>query len=343
MSVFRRGNNWCIGYSLNGRWVRKMIGPSKKLAELTEKEIKLKIAKGKFLGIDEPKKMLFNDLCREYLQFSKANKTQKSYIRDQTSIKSFLKTFRCKLISGISAHDVERYMNKRKEKVTSASVNRELSCIKHMFNKAVQWRYLSENPLRSVKKFKEAPGRVRYLNENEANKLLQCCSEHIKPIVIMALNTGMRRGEILNLKWSDIDMDSRTITLRRTKNNEIRMIPINKELHNVLVSLGQQTDGNYVFPNSDGKPYGDIKTGFKGALRRAGIKNFRFHDLRHTFASRLVMAGVDIRTVQELMGHKDIRMTMRYSHLSDRNLREAVDKLNFSGNNGSEDRTNTAH
>ena len=93
MSVFKRGNKWCIGYSLNGRWVRKMIGSSKKLAELTEKEIKLKIAKGKFLGIIEPKKILFDVLCKVYLQFSKANKTRKSYNRDQTSIKSLLLTF----------------------------------------------------------------------------------------------------------------------------------------------------------------------------------------------------------------------------------------------------------
>lgn len=342
MSVSKRGGKWCIGYSHNGRWVRKTIGTSKKLAVLVEKKIKLDIAKGEYLGMVESKKMLFEELCEEYLQFSKANKTTQSHRRDQTSIKNLLSVSKGKLIARVSARDVEHYMNKRRDKVTPATVNRELSCIKHMFNKAVQWGYLANSPLRTVKKYKEPPGRVRYLSESESVKLLQHCADHLKPIVVMALNTGMRKGEILNLEWADIDMHNRTITLRKTKNNELRILPINNMLYRTLRLMGQQPGNQYVFSNCDGKPYRDIKVGFKAALRRAGIKDFRFHDLRHTFASRLVMAGVDIRTVQVLLGHKDIKMTMRYSHLSDKNLRKAVDKLGFSDYSGSADRTNTA-
>jgi integrase len=309
---------------------------------LTEKKIRLDIAKGEYLGIIESKKLLFEELCEEYLQFSKANKTPQSHRRDQTSIKNLLSVFKGRLIAKISAYDVEYYMNKRRDKVTPATVNRELSCIKHMFNKAVQWGYLVTNPLRMVNKYKEPPGRVRYLSELEIRRLLQHCTEHIKPIIIMALHTGMRKGEILSLKWSDIDMHNRTITIRKTKNNEVRILPINNALYRILKVMWQQLDNQYVFSNTEGKPYSDIKVGFRAALRRAGIKDFRFHDLRHTFASRLVMAGVDIRTVQVLLGHKDIRVTMRYSHLSDQNLRRAVDKIGFSEYSGSEDRTNTA-
>ncbi|MGB3479915.1 MAG: tyrosine-type recombinase/integrase [bacterium] len=342
MSVFRRDNKWCIGYSLNGRWVRKTIGTSKKLAVLAEKKINLDIAKGEYLGIIEAKKLLFEELCEEYLQFSKANKTTQSHRRDQTSIKNMLSAFKGKLITRISAHALEQYMNKRREKVTPATVNRELSCIKHMFNKAVQWGYLANSPLRTVKKYKEPPGRVRYLSENESVKLLRQCADHLKPIVMMALNTGMRKGEILNLEWADIDMHNRTITLRKTKNNELRILPVNNILYRTLRLMGQQFGNQYVFSNGDCKPYRDIKVGFMAALRRAGIRDFRFHDLRHTFASRLVMAGVDIRTVQVLLGHKDIKVTMRYSHLSDQNLRKAVDKLSSSEYSSSADRTNTA-
>jgi integrase len=342
MSVFKRGNQWCIGYSRNGKWMRKAIGTSKKLAMLAEKKIRLDIAKGEYLGIVESKKLLFEELCEEYLQFSRANKTAQSYRRDQTGIKNLLSVFRGKLIMKISAYNLEHYMNTRRDKVTPATVNRELSCIKHMLSKAVQWGYLVTNPLRTVNKYKEPPGRVRYLSDDEIRRLLPHCADHIRPIIVMALHTGMRKGEILNLKWADIDMRNRTITIRKTKNNELRILPINEVLYRTLEVMGQQLDNQYVFSNTDGKPYRDIKVGFRAALRRTGIRDFRFHDLRHTFASHLVMAGVDIRTVQVLLGHKDIRITMRYSHLSDQNLRKAVDKLVSSEYSGSEDRTYTA-
>ena len=327
MRIYRRKGVWYIDYSFNGRRVRKKVGTSKKMAELALKEIELRIAKSEFLGIIEPKRMVVDNLCDEYLKFSKSSKTAKSHTRDITSIKNLLGEFSGKLISDITSHALESYMNKRKGIVTPATVNREISCMKHMFTKAVQWGYLSDNPIMSVKRFKEPPARVRYLADGEIDKLLSCCNEHLKSIVITALNTGMRKGEILNLQWSDVDMKNRIITLRKTKNNETRTIPINDWLLDELKSTGQQINDQYVFCHENGKPYDDIKTGFKGAVRRAGIKNFRFHDLRHTFASRLVMAGVDIRTVQELMGHKDTKMTMKYSHLSDAHLREAVKRL----------------
>ena len=343
MSVFKRGGKWCIGYSLNGRWVRKTIGASKKLAELTEKDVKLKIAKGHLLGIIERKRILFQDLCIEYLQYSKANKTSQSHRRDKVSIKNLLVPFGDRVIHQITARDLEHYKNRRKDTVTPATVNRELSCIKHMFNKAVEWGYLADNQLRSVLKFKEPPGRMRYLQNEEISRLLDYCADHLKPIVIMALNTGMRKGEILNLTWGDVNIKNRMITIKNSKNNSSRIIPVNDATYKILVSLGQQLVGQYVFSHPDGKPYRDIKDGFMAAVNRAKLSDVRFHDLRHTFASHLVMNGVPILEVQKLLGHKTLAMTMRYSHLSNKNLRDAVDKLDFSGYNGSEDRTNTAH
>ncbi|MBE0433086.1 site-specific integrase [candidate division WOR-3 bacterium] len=343
MSVFKRGGKWCIGYSLNDRWVRKTIGTSKKLAELAEKEIKLKIAKGELLGIIERKRILFQDLCTEYLQYSRANKTIQSHRRDRVSIRNLLVPFGDRFIHQITARDLEHYKNRRKDKVTPATVNRELSCIKHMFNKAVEWGHLPDNQLRPVMKFKEPPGRMRYLQNEEISRLLNYCADHLKPIVIMALNTGMRKGEILNLTWGDVNLKNRMITITNSKNNSSRIIPINDATYGILVSLGQQIVEQYVFSHPDGKPYRDIKDGFTAAVNRAKLSDVRFHDLRHTFASHLVMNGVPILEVQKLLGHKTLAMTMRYSHLSNKNLRDAVDKLDFSGYNGSEDRTNTAH
>jgi integrase len=212
-----------------------------------------------------------------------------------------------------------------------------------MFRKAIDWDYLKSNPLQCVRRFKEPPGRVRYLTNDEIEKLLKCCAKHLKPIVMVALNTGMRKGEILNLKWSDIDMVNRMIKIAVSKNNELRYVPINDTLYSLLIDLqnGKKKDGK-VFVWKNGKPILRINNGFYNAMKRASIKDFRFHDLRHTFASHLAMNGVDIRVIQQLLGHKTISMTMRYSHLSNKNLRQAVDKLDEVGYNGTKDRTFTA-
>jgi len=327
MRIYQRKSVWYIDYSLNGRRVRKKVGRSKKMAELALKETELRIAKGEFLGVAEPKKLVFDKLCDEYLQFSKANKRPASHRRDTISVMHLCVTFHERFIASISTSDLEQYKNLRRKEVSPATVNRELSCIKHMFNKAIQWGYLTKNPFVNVRKFKEPPGRLRYLTDVEIQILLNCCNGHTKDTVRMALNTGMRKGEILNLKWADVDMHNRVITVRESKNNETRNIPINDTLYTMLKEISTHKRGYYVFANDNGKPYGDIRTGFRKALKRAGIADFRFHDLRHTFASKLVMNGVDIRTVQTLMGHKDISMTMRYSHLSSAHLKEAVKKL----------------
>ena len=142
--------------------------------------------------------------------------------------------------------------------------------------------------------------------------------------MVTALHTGMRKSEILNLKWVDVDFDQKLITIGDTKNGEIRYIPMNETLTEALESVKKYAYSPYVFCNDNGNRYGDIKKGFSAALKRAGITTFRFHDLRHTFASYLVMSGVDIRTVQELMGHKSIEMTCRYAHLSPDHKQSAV-------------------
>jgi len=306
--------------------VRKRVGTSKKMAELALKEIELKMIKGEFLGITEPKAVVFDKLCEEYLNFSRANKAKSSYIRDRLSLKILQRHFSGRLITEIKPWDLEQYKNMRINEVSPCSVNRELACIKHMFNKAVEWNYLRDNPIRCIKLLKEPPGRLRYLTEEEEARLLESSSEDTRKIVMFALNTGMRRSEIFNLKWSDIDFANRRILVTKSKNNEQRIIPMNETVFEILNELRKKANSIFVFPGKNGQ-LKTVKTGFTKAVKRAGIKDFRFHDLRHTFASRLVMAGVDIRTVQQLMGHKDIRMTMRYSHLSDMHLKEAVRKL----------------
>ncbi len=324
---------WYIDYrSPNGKRVRKKVGTSKKMAELALKEIELRMVKRKYLGIDEPKPILFDKLAQQYLDYSKTNKGKRTHISDMCLLRILLRRFTGKMISDITVLDVEKYKNQRIKEVSGSTVNREISCLKHMFNKAVDWNYLPQNSLRSIKRFKEPPGRLRYLNDEEIERLMDCCAEHLRPIVVMALNTGMRKGEIFNLKWQNIDLKNRIITVNETKNNEIRTIPINDTLYKEISSMNRELGNQYVFSNGNGKPYTDIKRSFKTALRLADIEDFRFHDLRHTFASRLMMVGENLKTVQELLGHKDIKMTMRYSHLSAAYKQDAVRKLDVGTN-----------
>jgi len=328
MGVYRKGKYWYIDYYFRGRRKRRKIGPSKKLAEQVLKDVQVKLAKGEYLGVYEQKKIPFEEYAQKYLEFCKANKASSTYIRrDRWSVAHLTNFFTGKYLFEINARMADEYKAKRLEKVAPATVNREVACLKHMYTKAIEWDYATANPVKSVKLLKEPPGRLRYLNPDEARKLIEACQGYLRSIIITALNTGMRKGEILSLRWADVDLENRKITVKKPKNNEIRVIPINQTLYQELAKLSEQPNGAYVFSNEDGETFGDIKKGFLTALKRAGIEDFRFHDLRHTFGSHLVMQRIDLKTVQQVMGHKEITTTMRYSHLSPEYVQEAIGRL----------------
>ena len=200
-----------------------------------------------------------------------------------------------------------------------------------MFTKAVDWEMTNEEVLKKVRKVKQLPEnnrRLRFLSSEECQSLIDACDFHLKPMVITALNSGMRRSEIFNLRWDQIDLKHGFILLGITKNGERREIPINLTLRETFEALTRHIKSTYVFWHGDeGKPYSDIKDSFNSAVKRAGIKDFKFHDLRHTFASHLVMAGVDLTTVKELLGHKTLTMTLRYAHLAPSHKVNAVEML----------------
>ncbi|MHB8232054.1 MAG: site-specific integrase [bacterium] len=166
------------------------------------------------------------------------------------------------------------------------------------------------------------------MSEEEADTLISNCEPYLRPIVVTALNTGMRKGEILSLTWDRVDLKNRIILLDKTKNGERREIPVNDTLYRALSGLTRRLDIKLVFPNPETlKQYYDLKGTFGRALAKSHITDFRFHDLRHTFASRLVMKGIDLTTVKELLGHKDVKMTLRYAHLAPAHIRKAVEIL----------------
>ena len=221
--------------------------------------------------------------------------------------------------------EAETHLKGLQTPVRSATVNRELSLLKHMFSKAIEWGKCKENPAKKVKKLKGEVKRVRFLMPDEIQKLISNCPEYLKPIVTVAVHTGMRKGELLGLKWNQVDFEQGIITLHDTKNSERRDTPMNETVKTTL--NGRERQGEYVFCNRQGEALVRVQGSFKTALKKSGIEDFHFHDLRHTFASNLVMAGEDLNTVRELLGHKDLTMTLRYAHLSPNHKTRAVNVL----------------
>ncbi|MBL7132382.1 MAG: tyrosine-type recombinase/integrase [Candidatus Omnitrophica bacterium] len=328
MGVLRRGKTYYIDYYANGRRIRESIGPDRRFAETILKKREVEIAEGRFLDIRKNEKIRFEDFAAEYLELhSKVN--NKSWKKsDWTNINMLNIHFGGRYLYSITTKDVERFKAERIKEVSPARVNRNLACLKSIFNKAIQWDKVEKNPVKGIKMLPEDNKRDRHLEKEEIARLLSNCSGYIKAIVIVALNTGMRKGEILGLKWQYIDFRLGIIYLLDTKNKEKREVPMNDMTKQALLKTRRNPNSPYVFCSENGKKFRDVRKSFFTAMKKSGILNFRFHDLRHTFASHLVMSGIDLNTVRELLGHKSLKMTLRYAHLSAHHKKQAVDVLN---------------
>jgi integrase len=333
MSIYRRGDNWYVDFTFKGERVRESIGPSRKDAEKVIAKKKTEIVENKYLDVrKEPAPVKFHDFAKEYLEWGKSNKKASTCNRDHYTMRLLDAEFEGKNIQDITAWMIEKYKSKRKQTCKPASVNRELALLKHVFSMAVKWGRMKENPARDVRGLKGATKRVRFLMPDEVQKLLSCCDGIMKgvlrPMVTLAVHTGMRKGEILSLRWGQIDFEQGIITLHDTKNGERRDIPMDETAKTTL--RGLERKGELVFPSRNGTriDYTQIHLTFREALKKAGITDFKFHDLRHTFASNLIMQeGVELNDVRELLGHKNIAMTMRYAHLSPKHKSRVVNVL----------------
>ena len=328
MGIYRKGDDWHIDYRVNGKRKREKIGPNKKLAESVFSKRKVEIAENRYLDIRKNHRVMFGDFADTFLELhSKLNKKPRVARRDFFLVRSLGSHFSGKYLYEISPQSIERYKAARIKEVAPATVNRELACLKSMFNKAIEWGKAYDNPVRKVKLFRENNKRIRYLEKEEIRKFLDNCPPHLKPIATVAVFTGMRKSEILNLQWKNISFEQGIIYLLDTKNNERREVLMNETVKKALIAVPRHPASPYVFCHKSGKPYTNVRKSFGATLKKCGIIDFRFHDLRHTFASQLVMMGIDLKTVQELMGHKSIEMTLRYSHLSPDHKKKAVDIL----------------
>lgn len=214
-----------------------------------------------------------------------------------------------------------------------ATANRFMAALGKAFSDAVrEWHWLNDNPMRRVTKEREAPGRVRYLSDEEREALLRACGESKLPelrlIVLLALTTGMRRGELLGLRWPDMDLERRLIVLEKTKNRERRSVPAVSEVAALLRehSKVRRLNTDLVFAAANGKPL-SIDKAWYAALEAAKVEDFRFHDLRHSCASYLAMSGATTPEIAAVLGHKTLAMVKRYAHLSDQHVGTVVERM----------------
>ena len=270
-----------------------------------------------------------------------------------------------KPLQSVSAWDVERFKSKRlKDGIKPATVARDLDRLRAMCNAAIKLGLLSSNPVTSVKRPKVDNRRVRYLTPHEEKRLRKALldrererrrhrgtantrlrqrhaeprrlwsasefTDHLMPLVLVAINTGLRRGELLGLTWECVDLQRRQLTVaaHTAKSGKVRYVPLNAEALDVLIRWKRQGSGSGpVFPSADGERLTHTNRSWAGLMESAQLSDFRFHDLRHHFASRLVMTGADLYTVSQLLGHADVTMTARYAHLSPEHRLAAVEKL----------------
>lgn len=336
MGLVKRGDTWWMSFMYEGRQIRRTTGTSdKRLAEAILGKIRVQMVEGKYFDKPREDAKTFFELMDRYLAEHASRRAHyRRYVNMVDNLKAF---FGNPKLHHVTPKTIVAFKNKRYEDgVKPGTINRELATLKKAFNLACrEWEWAKDNPVCRVSMEREQNTRDRWLSEEEETRLLAVAAPWVKELVIFAANTGMRRGEILTLTWSGVDFDRRTVTVFKSKNDERRTIPVNQTVLDLLIKRyderGREASSgkNLVFASGTDTPLdgSNLRRGFTTALEAAQIENFHFHDLRHTFATRLVQAGVDLYKVQRLLGHKSPSMTQRYAHHFPESLRDGVEIL----------------
>ncbi len=354
MGVYKRGDTWCISYFYNGKRIRKAIGTNKKKAEAELEATRTDIRGGRY---KEPRRDAFDDLATRY---ENLKKEKKGYVSEKTYIKRVREYFYGMIVQDIGVVQVEDFKahiaalptrSKIKPARSGEDVNHYLNCLRGMLNHAIKWEWIEKNPALGgkVERLPISSGRNEFLTTAQAGKLLEACHPHLRPIVLCALETGMRKAEILGLRWRDIRDGQIYLSGEVTKNGKPREIPVSEPLAEELKRLQELREKAKVVLATDlvfapprrrvarrkgqivvitNEPMADVRNAWATAKKKAGIPaGFHFHDLRHTTASWLKMSGADDYTVMEILGHSDMKMMKRYAHLDQAHKRAALARL----------------
>lgn len=334
MSIYLRGKSWYYDFIHKGQRYTASFGPvSRTVAkeELARKktevlEQRLNPAKGR-------KSPRFDVFAAEYLDWMKANRKPLTVARVAITLERLKAFFDRKKLSDLTPWQIEQFKKARKDEGRApGTINLDITVLKAMLTKAQEWGKLAEHPGKTVKLLKNPHRKTRFLSEEEEACLLSACSPTMRRVVEIGLLTGFRRQELASLQPEELDLERCTVSVAAcyAKNGERHTLPLGPRLKAVLQdALVARGDAPTVLVNEHGRPWNpdNLSSLFREACEQAKIEPLGPHVLRHTFGSRLVMAGVDLRTVQELMGHKSINMTLRYAHLSPDHKRAAMETL----------------
>lgn len=337
--MFLRGRIWWIKVRHDGKKVETSLGTSnRKLAQAIEAKIRTEIIEGSYFKKSKGKKITVASLIDKYIaEHSKPNKGEFTYKNDISLSKKIVQQFGNQYLNDVKPMHISKFITERRsDGVGDVSINHELRLLRHAYNLAIhEWELVDETPFARCKIPSGDVKRVRYLSQDEEARLMDALPKWLKPIVMIARETGLRLSNIINLEWSQVNIFSRMINLAITKNGDPHSVPMTDNVLKILKALYMAKENDYVFGyGKGGKPFNRhwVSKSFKDSCKKAEIENFRFHDLRHDFCSKLVQKGADLYSVAGLAGHKDIKTTQRYAHLSPEKLRSTIQKLN-SGDN----------
>ena len=332
MGLVKRGSMWWMSFMYHGQQVRRSTGTTdKRLAEAILGQVKVQMVEGRFFDKSQAHERTLTELLDRYLSEHAARRA--NYRRELTSVKNLKTFFGNPTLDQITPKRIVAYKNHRyTDGVKPATINRELASLKKAFNLARrEWEWCKDNPVCRVSMEQEHNTRDRWLTADEEARIVSAAPAWLRELIVFALHTGMRQGEILGLTWTGVDLFRRTVTVFKSKNGERRTIPLNQTALDLLKhKAGNRTvDTELVFPSEAQTRLNasNISRSLSLALGKAKMTDFHFHDLRHTCATRMVQGGVDLYKVQRLLGHKSPIMTQRYAHHYPESLRNGVEAL----------------
>jgi integrase len=332
MGLVKRGHTWWISFMYQGQQVRRSTGTTdKRLAEAILGQVKVQIIEGRFFEKPEAQQRTLTELLDRYLSEHAARRANAR--RELTSVKNLKAFFGTPTLEQVTPRRIVAYKNQRyADGVKPATINRELATLKKAFNLARrEWEWCDDNPVCRVSMEQENNTRDRWLTVDEEARIVGAAAAWLRELMVFAIHTGMRQGEILGLTWAGVDLFRRTVTVFKSKNGERRTIPLNQTALDLLKHKAgsRSVDTELVFPSEAHTRLNasNISRSLNLALEKAKITDFHFHDLRHTCATRMVQAGVDLYKVQRLLGHKSPIMTQRYAHHYPESLRDGVEAL----------------
>lgn len=321
-SIYKRKEMFWISYRQDGRsFCKSLQTTDRSVAEHKKKILEIKIAEGRSISRRTQQRIV--DIYPRYLAFLKRSAVKGHFETQRSRINKFLQYSNITFLSQIRVPMFERFLQYRidHDKISSNTVLAQIVAVKAFLNYCVDHGILAENPLRRIKRPRIEKRPPRFLTKEQGSLLIDLADPPLKYMIAIALNTGVRASELLRLRWEDFDFQSGDLLIRRSKTGEFRSIPISPTLEKHLAPI--RKDLGRLFRHKQVPRKRMIR------LRRLSGIDFRFHDLRHTFASNLIMDGERLRTVSELLGHKNISTTMIYSHLSDEHKKRAISKVNY--------------